>query len=227
MPTFTNNKDTAEYWDPEKGEIVKLDVSGWSGADRKALHDDLGWYLNANGDHVYGIKPTEWHWGAGDTEGLVVEGADPNPVDPNVLHMLGMGGDGRQAQVNTATGETNVQPTGAAQQPTGGAQQPSGPTGADLQKILEALSGMMPGADPQAGPTYEGKAVGQDMSTGYTKPQYASPQGVGYGEVQQKARLGAPQFQPQPQPVGQPTPLQPQEQVKGLLSNLFNQSRKK
>ena len=97
-----------------------------------------------------------------------------------------------------------------------------------MQAIIAAIQGMMPSANPDEQQSYTGNAMAQNTATNYIKPSYQSQQGQQYGEVQQKGALqpvGAPAYQPQP--VGQPTVLQPQEQMQGLLSNLFNQARKK
>ena len=215
--SYENSQEVVEYWDPVKNEVVKLDVSNWDADAKKALHDGLGWYENKQGAYVYGQMPSET-WTTPD--GVVTEGPNPNPGDPNKQYIMGMGEDGGQAYVNTATGETNLSPNSGGTGNQG--------SGANMQAIIAAIQGMMPSANPDEQQSYTGNAMAQNTATNYTKPSYQSQQGQDYGEVEQKSALqpvSAPAYQPQP--VGQPTVLQPQEQMQGLLSNLFNQARKK
>ena len=94
---YSDDANKLTFWDPNAGEnggYVTQDMTDATFQEKIAFRDDagLGYYTNANGDYVYGIKPTSMYQtslGADDT--TMSEGVDPNWQPYTVPDMNGIG----------------------------------------------------------------------------------------------------------------------------------------
>ena len=190
------------YYDPYAKEFVEIDASSWTAGERLAFHKNLGYYVNEEGQHVYGMVPENTYTTMQNGESVFLQGVSPYQRPEGQIILPGMGDDGNQAYVNSLRGETNVAPTpsGPTTDPTQGqgdqgqgGQTDQGDAAGDptpqqptmslerLKELFELIQGARsPG---QASPIPTGQATAQNVSTGLVSDP------VVYGDVVQKERL--------------------------------------
>lgn len=167
-----STRDKTVYWDPYKKEYVTIDTSGWSGGEVLDFHRNLIYYVNSEGDYVYGMEPENRYYTSDDNspEGTYwQEGTDPNPPNPDIITLPGMGEDGKQKSVNTKTGETNIKPADPAPPP------PPPPTPDPTPTPDPAPDGGDDGATGGGDtPTGGDDSGNPDVPSGLTGPQIAA-----------------------------------------------------
>lgn len=172
------------YYDPYLKEFTELDTSGWSGGEQLAFHKNMGYYVNEDGQHVWGILPENRYQTTSDgsaENSFMQMGVRPPSESDNYVYHQGMGDDGGQVRTHRETGETNAGAgnTGTPPAPPPASQGPS-MSPEQLQQLLDIFSGSG-GGSPEP-PAFTGQAVGQNVVT-------TQGQRPAYGDVVQKERL--------------------------------------
>lgn len=168
QPTYTAkdtgvNTETNQivFWDPvaQTYKTAPYSWDSWKAGDK----NKYSWYVNSQGDHVYGLKPPTTHTVVMGGESIKMEGSDPNWKPQVQPDYNGMGDDGG-TRTPTNTAGTGVNWGGSGTHDINGNVVPGGP--ADPSVYGPGGSQYWKPGDPVNTSWDWGQAPGQGGGTG-------------------------------------------------------------